>query len=74
MVPKETKEIFNKENKLIYLLISEDLKTVVAFDGTEQEMIDLWDKMATLGHRIIRVDHTMVWTKDNNPFTNVTVI
>lgn len=74
MALKETEEIFNKENKLIYLLMSEDLKTVVAFDGTEQEMIDLWDKMATLGHRITRVDHTMVWTENNNPFTNVTVI
>ena len=67
-------EDLTKNRQFLYLLVSEDLNTAALFDGTEQEMLDLWDKMAALGHRITRVDHTMVWTADNNPFTGVTVI
>lgn len=78
MKPEDLSD-YDKKNdlenkKFIYLLLSEDLQTAVAFEGSEQEMLDLWDKMAALGHRITRVDHTMVWTADNNPFTGVTVI
>ena len=60
-----------KDKKFIYLLVSEDLQTVVAFDGSEQDCNDLWQKMASCGHRITRICHTMIWDKDHNPFTNM---
>jgi len=55
-------------SKMIWLLFNEDEKTVVSFQGSEQECLDLWDKMSERGIRIIKIEHQPVWTKDRNPF------
>lgn len=62
------------KNNMIYILMSEDRKTVIPFQGSEAEMEDLWEKMATTGHRINRIDHCMIWTANNHPFLNVDTI
>ena len=62
------------KRKMMYILSSEDRMVVAAFDGSESDLDNLLDQMAQTGHRIIRVDHVMIWTADNNPFMNVDVL
>lgn len=57
-------------SNMIWILTSEDDKTHIPFQGSEQECLDMWDILAEQGHRIKTMEHVCIWDKDHHPFAS----